>query len=195
MSGSDCGHIFVWDRSTGAVQAMLKVGAPPWQAVYPVLLAQVAARGGRQWPGSLGCRMTAAAPGLCLHPTPSQGDTDTVNCLEPHPHHLLTVATSGIEDTIKLWTPSAEEPQVSQGGSLLPCWLAVRRSTRLACHVRPGCTRMPAPAGSPACTRAQEIGPDQERVMAANERSQGEDRRIFLTPQMLQVCRVCMLGA
>ena len=26
MSGSDCGHIFVWDRATGAVQAMLKVG-------------------------------------------------------------------------------------------------------------------------------------------------------------------------
>ena len=25
--------------------------------------------------------------------------------------------------------------------------------------------------------------------MAANERNQGEDRRIFLTPQMLQVCR------
>lgn len=29
MSGSDCGHIYVWDRTTGAVQAMLKVGAPP----------------------------------------------------------------------------------------------------------------------------------------------------------------------
>ena len=43
MSGSDCGHIYVWDRTTGAVQAMLKVGAPPWRAVYPVLLAQVAA--------------------------------------------------------------------------------------------------------------------------------------------------------
>lgn len=34
--------------------------------------------------------------------------------------------------------------------------------------------------------RAQVIGPAQERVMAANQRSQGEDR-IFLTPQMLQV--------
>lgn len=27
MSGSDCGHVYIWDRATGAVQAMLKVGA------------------------------------------------------------------------------------------------------------------------------------------------------------------------
>ena len=43
-----------------------------------------------------------------------QGDHDTVNCLEAHPHHLLTLATSGIEDTIKLWAPTAAEPQVSE---------------------------------------------------------------------------------
>ncbi|KAI3435675.1 hypothetical protein D9Q98_001733 [Chlorella vulgaris] len=64
MSGSDCGHIFVWCAASGRVVAMLR------------------------------------------------GDDDTVNCLEPHPHHLLTVATSGIDDTVKLWTPTAEEPQV-----------------------------------------------------------------------------------
>lgn len=52
-------------------------------------------------------QLAALAP-----PSMPQGDADTVNCLEPHPHHLLTVATSGIEDAIKLWTPSAEEPQV-----------------------------------------------------------------------------------
>lgn len=64
MSGSDCGHIYVWDAATGQPLAVLK------------------------------------------------GDHDTVNCLEPHPSHLLTIATSGIEDTVKLWAPTAEEPQV-----------------------------------------------------------------------------------
>lgn len=72
MSGSDCGHIFVWCAASGRVVAMLR------------------------------------------------GDDDTVNCLEPHPHHLLTVATSGIDDTVKLWTPTAEEPQVRASPVQLP---------------------------------------------------------------------------
>ena len=67
-----------------------------------------------------------AVSGYCCCPAPPrpaprraapQGDADTVNCLEPHPHHLLTVATSGIEDTIKLWAPSAEEPQARGAGA------------------------------------------------------------------------------
>lgn len=113
-----------------------------------------------------------------------QGDADTVNCLEPHPHHLLTMATSGIEDSIKLWTPDAEEPQAGPEWSSAPVG-------RVAESLR-SC----APGGAPqGCSHnllaptalAQAMGPAQERVMAANQRSQGEDRRIFLTPQMLQV--------
>ena len=131
MSGSDCGHIFVWDKATGAVQAMLKVRGAGWQQMRTQCEQQEPAR------SPLGCAAAAGAlrmrrpahlqctAGVCRSaptrrraserafppPPPLQGDADTVNCLEPHPHHLLTLATSGIEDTIKLWTPSAEEPQ------------------------------------------------------------------------------------
>jgi WD repeat-containing protein 42A len=62
VSGSDCGHIFVWGAADGVVKTMLK------------------------------------------------GDRHVVNCLEPHPHAFLTLATSGIEDDVKLWAPTAAEP-------------------------------------------------------------------------------------
>lgn len=32
-----------------------------------------------------------------------------VNCLEPHPH-LPVMATSGLDDDIKIWVPSSEQP-------------------------------------------------------------------------------------
>jgi hypothetical protein len=73
----------------------------------------------------------------------AQGDADTVNCLEPHPHHLLAMATSGIEETVKVWGPTAEEPQV--------------------------------------------LGEAARRRMAANQRAQGEERRMFISPEMLQL--------
>lgn len=37
-----------------------------------------------------------------------QADMQIVNCLQPHPNDLL-LATSGIENNIKLWSPSGEE--------------------------------------------------------------------------------------
>ncbi|KAK9823322.1 hypothetical protein WJX72_001905 [[Myrmecia] bisecta] len=40
------------------------------------------------------------------------GDEDVVNCLEPHPTMPITLATSGIEHSIKLWTPTGEARQV-----------------------------------------------------------------------------------
>ncbi|KAF3777305.1 DDB1- and CUL4-associated factor 8, partial [Nymphaea thermarum] len=38
-----------------------------------------------------------------------KGDKDVVNCVEPHPHATV-LATSGIENNIKIWTPKASEP-------------------------------------------------------------------------------------
>lgn len=35
------------------------------------------------------------------------GDSNVLNCVEPHPHQPLTIATSGIDDDIKIW--NAEE--------------------------------------------------------------------------------------
>lgn len=36
-----------------------------------------------------------------------KGDDSVVNCLEPHPH-VTVLATSGIDDTIKVWAPLSE---------------------------------------------------------------------------------------
>ncbi|XP_044357304.1 DDB1- and CUL4-associated factor 8 [Triticum aestivum] len=37
-----------------------------------------------------------------------EGDECIVNCIEPHPH-AMTIASSGIDNDVKLWTPSAVE--------------------------------------------------------------------------------------
>lgn len=36
-----------------------------------------------------------------------RGDSHVLNCVEPHPHQPLTVATSGIDNDIKMWTAEA----------------------------------------------------------------------------------------
>jgi DDB1- and CUL4-associated factor 8 len=36
------------------------------------------------------------------------GDKSVVNCIEPHPHFPF-MATSGIDNTVKLWTPAAKK--------------------------------------------------------------------------------------
>jgi len=45
-----------------------------------------------------------ASSGVCLRAL--VGDDDIVNCIRPHPH-LPVLATSGIDSTIKLWSPSS----------------------------------------------------------------------------------------
>ncbi|GIL83639.1 hypothetical protein Vretimale_10439 [Volvox reticuliferus] len=62
VSGSDCGHIYIWSRDTCRLHSWLR------------------------------------------------GDTHVVNCLEPHPSLPLHLATSGIDNDVKLWAPTAEEP-------------------------------------------------------------------------------------
>eukprot|EP00245_Coleochaete_scutata_P006095 TRINITY_DN20231_c0_g1_i1.p1 TRINITY_DN20231_c0_g1~~TRINITY_DN20231_c0_g1_i1.p1 ORF type:complete len:558 (+),score=89.12 TRINITY_DN20231_c0_g1_i1:65-1675(+) len=62
VSGSDCGHLFIWKKYGGEL-----VG---------------------------------------LH----QADSRVVNCLEPHPMETV-LATSGIEEDIKIWTPTKHKPQ------------------------------------------------------------------------------------
>jgi len=61
VSGSDCGHIFIWDSQTAEVLQVL------------------------------------------------HGDNNVVNVLEPHPVDF-TLATSGIDDTVKIWTSVSENP-------------------------------------------------------------------------------------
>lgn len=40
----------------------------------------------------------------------ARGDAHVVNAIEPHPWAPLHVATSGIDDTVKLWAPGLDEP-------------------------------------------------------------------------------------
>ena len=39
-----------------------------------------------------------------------KADSYVVNCLEPNAQHFLTFATSGIDNDIKLWSPTRENP-------------------------------------------------------------------------------------
>lgn len=39
-----------------------------------------------------------------------KGDDSVINCLEPHPHLPCTMATSGIDHDVKIWTPTRAEP-------------------------------------------------------------------------------------
>ncbi|XP_050377111.1 protein ALTERED SEED GERMINATION 2 isoform X2 [Argentina anserina] len=48
-----------------------------------------------------------------------QGDEAVVNCVQCHPSDCV-VATSGIDNTIKLWTPSASVPSSVAGGAAGP---------------------------------------------------------------------------
>ena len=41
-----------------------------------------------------------------------QGDAQIVNCVEPHPHLHMTLATSGLEHNCKIWQPTASAETV-----------------------------------------------------------------------------------
>ncbi|XP_019875248.1 DDB1- and CUL4-associated factor 6 [Aethina tumida] len=60
MSGSDCGHVFIWNRHSAEIKMLL------------------------------------------------QADQHVVNCLQPHPT-LPILATSGIDNDVKLWAPIKDE--------------------------------------------------------------------------------------
>ncbi|KAI4994731.1 hypothetical protein ZWY2020_034372 [Hordeum vulgare] len=60
LSGSDCGHVFIWRKKGGKLMRMMR------------------------------------------------GDKYVVNCIEPHPHFPF-LATSGIDKSIKTWTPSSSK--------------------------------------------------------------------------------------
>jgi WD and tetratricopeptide repeat-containing protein 1 len=47
------------------------------------------------------------------------GDENVVNCVQSHPFDCV-IATSGIDNTIKLWTPRAGEPSIVAGGEAGP---------------------------------------------------------------------------
>eukprot|EP00803_Ostreobium_quekettii_P008452 evm.model.scf_1509.4 EVM.evm.TU.scf_1509.4 scf_1509:19855-26098(-) len=64
VSGSDCGHIFMWSKTSGRLERVVK------------------------------------------------GDSYIVNCLVSHPSMHLLMATSGIDNNVKLWAPTANEPHV-----------------------------------------------------------------------------------
>lgn len=52
-----------------------------------------------------------------------RGDDSIVNCLEPHPHATV-LATSGIDDTVKVWAPLSERlldlPQDAERVRVMP---------------------------------------------------------------------------
>ncbi|WIA23425.1 hypothetical protein OEZ85_000180 [Tetradesmus obliquus] len=79
VSGSDCGHVFVWSKVGGEVV---------WWAA---------------------------------------ADEEVVNCLEPHPLLPHVLATSGIEHDIKIWAPTAQQPQPPNPTSIRAAMASNRR--------------------------------------------------------------------
>ena len=83
MSGSDCGHVFIWSAQNGRLVKLLKadrVGA--------------------------------------------------VNCLTPHPY-LPMLATSGLENSAKLWSPDGEYlPLVKNSRELRTAECVIARNLR-----------------------------------------------------------------
>jgi WD and tetratricopeptide repeat-containing protein 1 len=47
------------------------------------------------------------------------GDESVLNCIQCHPFDSV-VATSGIDNTIKIWSPTASVPSIVAGGSAGP---------------------------------------------------------------------------
>lgn len=67
LSGSDDGHIYIWDRNTEAIVNWMR-----------------------------------------------GDDNGVVNCIEAHPN-LPVIATSGLDDNVKIWVPSCEQPPTFKG--------------------------------------------------------------------------------
>lgn len=67
------------------------------------------------------------------------GDEAVVNCVQCHPFDCV-VATSGIDSTIKIWTPSASVPSIVAGGAAGPeisnVLEAMESNQRRLCHNR-----------------------------------------------------------
>ncbi|XP_044475514.1 protein ALTERED SEED GERMINATION 2-like isoform X2 [Mangifera indica] len=65
------------------------------------------------------------------------GDGSVVNCVQCHPFDSV-VATSGIDSTIKIWTPSASVPSIAGGGAAGPetadVLEAIESNQRKLCH-------------------------------------------------------------
>ncbi|GMP45789.1 hypothetical protein CsSME_00014181 [Camellia sinensis var. sinensis] len=67
------------------------------------------------------------------------GDDAVVNCVQCHPFDCV-VATSGIDNTIKIWTPTASEPSIVAAGAAGPennnVLEAMESNQRRLCHNR-----------------------------------------------------------
>ncbi|XP_075507490.1 protein ALTERED SEED GERMINATION 2-like [Primulina tabacum] len=48
-----------------------------------------------------------------------RGDEAVVNCVQCHPYDCI-IATSGIDSTIKIWTPNSPVPSIVAGGAAGP---------------------------------------------------------------------------
>ncbi|KAM7514516.1 hypothetical protein LguiA_004099 [Lonicera macranthoides] len=67
------------------------------------------------------------------------GDESVVNCIQCHPFDCV-VATSGIDNTIKIWTPTASVPSIVAGGAAGPETAnvldAMEKNQQTLCHNR-----------------------------------------------------------
>ncbi|XP_073272976.1 protein ALTERED SEED GERMINATION 2-like [Primulina huaijiensis] len=68
-----------------------------------------------------------------------RGDEAVVNCIQCHPYDCI-IATSGIDSTIKIWTPNSPVPSIVAGGAADPetsnVLAAMEENQRRLCRTR-----------------------------------------------------------
>nr|XP_029121469.1 WD and tetratricopeptide repeats protein 1 isoform X3 [Elaeis guineensis] len=118
-SGSDDGRWFIWEKRTGRLIKML-AGDEAGNNFLSVLVVFFEKK-------FLLSFMTCFASFL------------VVNCVQCHPFDCA-IATSGIDDTIKMWTPHAEVPSMVAGGTAGPetadVLTAIENNQRKLCRNR-----------------------------------------------------------
>ena len=105
-------------------------------------------------------RLPTVANYLPPHPRSPQGDSHVVNCLSPHPSHTFVLATSGIDDDIKVWAPSRAEraPPGGEAEDLMRDNLRRQGHPRRQMLVTPEMLQARRPAAPRGADRAQPAG-------------------------------------
>ncbi len=102
VSGSDCGHVFLWDKDTESIINFFRgdeSGVVSISIIY-ILHSAAAIYAVVLWLGN------------CWELNILDYNGAQVNCLEGHPSAPI-LATSGLDDDIKIWVPSHEkQPQM-----------------------------------------------------------------------------------
>ncbi len=94
MSGSDCGHIFIWDRHTAEHLMLLEADNHVVNCLQPHPYDP-----------------SESQSTLTLHPRKTENDDKYLHCVF---WFVSVLASSGIDYDIKIWSPLEESPSFNR---------------------------------------------------------------------------------